>query len=72
MKYPHTVFYLIKACALLGRGEQSVTCLTTDSGVPSSICSCSHSFVKINHEINSMVILLPSADFLRRVVVSYK
>ena len=31
----------------------------------------SHTFVEIDHEIISMVILLPSADS-RRVVVSYK
>ena len=66
MKDPYTVFYLIKACALLGRVEQSVTCLTTVPGVRSSIRDCSHSFVEIDHEIVSMVILLPSADFFKK------
>ena len=56
----------------------SVTCLATDAwltadpGVASSIPVRSHTFVEIDHEIISTVILLPSADLLRRVVVSYK
>ena len=47
---------------------QLVTCLTTDAyltadpEVPSSIPACSHTFVEIDHEIISTVILLPSAD----------
>ena len=32
----------------------------------------SHTFVEIDHEILFVVILLPSAESLRRVVVSYK
>ena len=56
---------------------QSVTCLTADTcptadpGVACSISARSHSFEEIDHEIISMVILLPSADS-RWVVVSYK
>ena len=50
---------------------QSVTCLTADPGVASSILARSHSFVEIDHDIISTAILLPSADS-RRVVVSYK
>ena len=46
-------------------------CLTADPGVASSIPARSHTFVEIEHEIISTVILLPSADS-RRVVVSYK
>ena len=48
--------------------EQSVTCLavdmclTADPGVTSSIPARSHTFVEIDHEIISTVILLPSAD----------
>ena len=55
---------------------QSVTwlmadmCLTADPGIPSSIQAGSHTFVEIDHEISSMVILLPSADS-RRVVFSF-
>ena len=51
-----------------GRIAQSVTCLATDAcltaipGVASSIPARSHTFVEIDHEIISTVILLPSAD----------
>ena len=50
-----------------GRVLQSVMCLATDgcltadSGVTSSIPALSHFFVEIDHEIISMVILLPFA-----------
>ena len=53
---------------LPGRVAQSVTCLATDAcltadpGVASSILVRSHTFVEIDHEIISTVILLPSAD----------
>ena len=53
---------------LPGRVAQSVTCLATDAcltadpGVASSIPARSHTFVEIDHEIISTVILLPSAD----------
>ena len=49
-----------------GRVAQSLTCLATianltaDSGVASSIPAWSHTFVEIDHEIISTVILLPS------------
>ena len=48
--------------------QQSVTCLVTDAkltadpGVASSIPARSHTFVEIDHEIISTVILLPSAE----------
>ena len=51
----------------LSRVAQSVTCLATDAcltadpGVASSIPVRSHTFVEIDHEMISMV-LLPSAD----------
>ena len=51
-----------------GRVAQSVTCLVTDAkltadpGVASSIPAPSHTFVEIDHEIFSTVILLPSAE----------
>ena len=54
-----------------GRVTESVTCLTADRRVASSILAQSHSFVKIDHEIISTAILFPSTDS-RRVVVSYK
>ena len=52
---------------LPGRIVQSVkclatdTCLTADPGVASSIPVQSHTFVEIDHEMISTVILLPSA-----------
>ena len=45
--------------------------MTADPGVASSILARSHTFVEIDHEIISTVVLLPSADS-RRVVDSYK
>ena len=55
-----------------GRIEQSVTymatdaCLTADPGVASSIPAWYHTFVEIDHEIISTVILLPSADSFKK------
>ena len=55
-----------------GRVAQSVTrlatdaCLTADSGVASSIPVRSHTFVEIDLEIISTVILLPSADLFKK------
>ena len=37
-----------------------------EPGVASSIPACSHTFVEINHEIISSVILLPSADSFKK------
>ena len=57
---------------LPGRVGQSVTylatdaCLTADSGVASSILVRFHTFVEIDHEIISTVILLPSADLFKK------
>ena len=57
---------------VLGRVAQSVTCLATDvcltanPGVASSIPARSHTFVEIDHEIISTVILLPSADSFKK------
>ena len=55
-----------------GRVAQSVTCLETDAsltadpGVASSIPARSHTFVEIDHEIISTVILLPSAESFQK------
>ena len=55
-----------------GRVAQSVTCLATDAcltadpGVTSSIPVRSHTFVVIDHEMISTVILLPSADSFKK------
>ena len=54
------------------RVAQSVTCLATDAcltadpGVASSILARYHTFVEIDHEIISTVILLPSADLFKK------
>ena len=58
---------MVTQMAKLGRVAQLVTCLATDAsltadpGVASSIPARSHTFVEIDHEIISSVILLPSA-----------
>ena len=55
-----------------GRVAQSVTCLATDAcltadpGVASSIPARSYTFMEIDHEIISTVILLPSADSFKK------
>ena len=55
-----------------GRIAQSVTCLATDAsltadpGVVSLIPAQSHSFVTIDHEIISTVILLPSSESFKK------
>ena len=55
-----------------GRVAQSVTCLATDAnltagpGVASLIPAQSHTFLEIDHEIISMVILLPSAESFKK------
>ena len=41
-------------------------CLTADLGVASSIPARSHTFMEIDHEIISTVILLPSADSFKK------
>ena len=62
---------------LLKKRLQSVTCLATDAcltadpGVGSSIPAQSHTFLEIDHEIISMVILL-LPNHSRRVVVCYE
>ena len=55
-----------------GRITQSVTCLATDAcltadpGVASSIPAPSHTFLEIDHEIISKVILHPSAESFKK------
>ena len=56
----------------LCKHRSSVTCLTTDAyltadlEVVSLIPARSHTFMEIDHEIISMVILLPSADSFKK------
>ena len=46
--------------------------LTADPGVASSIPTRSHTFVEIDHEIISTVILLPSAEAFKKGCVQLK
>ena len=70
--WKHAVEILIIKPCYPGRVAQSVTCLATDAyltadpGVASSIPVRSHTFVEIDHEILSTVILLPSADLFKK------
>ena len=57
---------------LLGLVAQLVACLTADPGVASYIPTRSHTFVEIDHEITSTVILLFSLIREGLFVVSYK
>ena len=56
----------------MGPVAQFVTCLAThanltaDPGVASSILARSHTFVEIDHEIISTIILLPSAESYKK------
>ena len=65
-------FLLVNLNNLPGHVAQSVTCLATDAcltadpGVASSIWVRSHTFVEIDHEMISTVILLPSADSFKK------
>ena len=66
------IIIIIIICMAPGRVAQSVTCLATDAsltadpGVASSIPAQSHTFVEIDHEIISTVILLPSAESFKK------
>ena len=63
-----TIIFMFNTIISTGPVTQSVTCLVTDAkltadpGVVSSIPARSHTFVEIDHEIISTVILLPSAE----------
>ena len=69
---PSSLIWHLMPYLFLGRVAQSVTCLATDAcltadtGVTSSIPARSHTFVEINHEIISTVILLPSTDSFKK------
>ena len=69
---PNTLFTYTIQNMRPGRVAQSVTCLPTDAyltadpGVASSIPARSHTFVEIDYEIISMIILLPSADSFKK------
>ena len=62
----------MQSFTLPGSVAQSVTCLATDArltadpGVASSIPARYHTFMEFDHEIISMIILLPSADSFKK------
>ena len=56
--------FLIATGSILQSGGDA--CLTADPGVASSIPARYHTFVEIDHEIISTVILLPSADLFKK------
>ena len=71
----HLSYMVVADCGtqlVLARVAQSVTCLATDAcltadpGVARSIPAWPHTFVEIDHEIISTVILLPSADSFKK------
>ena len=47
-------------------GYRCDACLSAVPGVASSILAQAHTFVEIDHEIISTVILLPSADLFKK------
>ena len=69
-----SILMLVSTLTVCGANsvDSSVTCLATDAcltaipGVASSIPARSHTFVEIDHEIISTVILLPSADSFKK------
>ena len=71
-RYRNDPFMALFNNYLPGHVAQSVTCLATDAcltadpGVASSIPARSHTFVEIDNEIISTVILLPSADSFKK------
>ena len=69
---PYLLDLAIRKIVTKRRVAQSVTYLATDAsltadpGVASSIPARSHTFVEIDHEIISAVILLPSAESFKK------
>ena len=68
----HVIFYRHICQDIPGKVAQSVTCLATDAsltadpGVPSSIPAWFHTFVEINYEKFSTVILLSSTESFKK------
>ena len=75
-RHSYSFLYLLVTSHIItspGRVAQSITCLATDAcltadpgWVVSSIPVLSHTFVEIDHEMISTVILLPSADSFKK------
>ena len=70
--YRFQVCFIIQVSGEPGHIVQSVTCLATDAsltadpGIASSIPARSHTFLEIDHEIISTVILLPSTESFKK------
>ena len=57
---------MYRAMCLLVTCLATDACLTADPGVVSLIPAWSHTYVEIDHEIISAVILLPSAESFKK------
>ena len=55
-----------RSCSAVGKVSGTNASLTADPGMASSILARSHTFMKIDHEIIYMVILLPSAESFKK------
>ena len=67
--YRSSLFWVHAVASILNSsvtGLATDACLTADPGVASLIPARSHTFVEIDHEIISTVILLPSADSFKK------
>ena len=67
----HNMLWVLKRTISMrprpGRVAQSVTCLATDESLTADPgVALSHTFVEIDHEIISTVILLPSAESFKK------
>ena len=61
------LWVISQVISISGSIAQSVACLATDApGVASSIMARFHTFVEIDHEIISMVSLLPFAESFKK------
>ena len=58
--------YILLCPALSGTPDSEITYFHKDLGVASSIPVRSHTFVELDHEMISTVILLPSADSFKK------
>ena len=61
--------YFMPVCCIVAQSVKCLAtdaCLTADPGVASLIPVRSHTFVEIDHEIISTVILLPSSDLFKK------
>ena len=62
----HTQLHIARMCIAIDQIDLILNCVMEHRGVASSIPARSHTFVEIDHEIISTVILLPSADSFKK------